>query len=338
MSDRPRIVLIVAFTGAIALAVVLLVSNSGVSPEQQWRPGTAVPRALAMGTTVVDRSVPVAVAPQISAWTGSQYLTLGANARGRNVGAVYRPRDGRWRTMAEIPFGSALRGASGVWTGRIWVVTGVLCDAVGRVARDGHVDECDPGTLATAAYEPATDTWRVVDALPFPGASGFGRGHDSAFGSAVGMLGDDAVFQIDGQYYAFRPDSWDWLWLPQPRTAEPVACSIGGTLFTYDASARAVVQFGADDTRWTTAPRAPEGSPRASNSPHVACSDSTFYVYAPPSRTAYAFDPRRREWSEVPSLPASLQPIADASNAVWFRPDAALAVSPAGELSAYRVG
>jgi hypothetical protein len=336
MADRPRIVLVVAFAAAIALLVGLLLS-SGTSVALQWRAGIAVPRSLAEGVTVVDRSVPVEVAPEISAWTGSELLTLGVSSHGRNVGAVYRPRSGRWRTMAEIPFGTALRGMDGVWTGRIWVVTGVLCDPLSRVRRNGRV-ACDPGSIVTAAYEPRTDMWRVVDAVPWPVSVFFGHGHEGTFGTGVGVLGDTAVFQINGEYYSFRPDSWDWYWMPHPPSPGPTACSLRGTLFTYDETAHTVVRLEPGATEWTATPRAPEGSPSATSAARVACADSHVYVDAPDSPLVLAFDPRRRQWSEVPSLPASARPVPDASRAVWFRPNAALALSPTGELSAYRAG
>jgi hypothetical protein len=337
MADRPRIVLVVTFAAALALLVVLLLS-SGASVALEWRAGTAVPRALPAGVTVVDRSVPVEVAPEITAWTGSEMLTLGVNSRGRNVGAVFQPRSGRWRTMAEIPFGTALRGVEGVWTGRIWVVTGVLCDPHSRVGRDGRV-ACNPGSVVTAAYEPRTDMWRVVDAVPWPVSASFGPGHEPRFGSAVGKLGDTAVFQIEGQYFAFRPDSWDWYWMPQPVGAGPLACSLRGTLFTYDPAAHTLVRLEPGATKWTATSRAPAGSPSAKSAARVTCADSHVYVDAPDSSAAVvALDPRRGRWSEVPSLPASARPLPDAPRAVWFRPNAALALSPTGELNAYRVG
>ena len=48
------------------------------------------------------------------------------------------------------------------------------------------------------------------------------------------MIGADAAFVLDGQYYAFRPDSWDWDWLPAPTAPDGVACSVGGNLVLTD--------------------------------------------------------------------------------------------------------
>jgi hypothetical protein len=336
MSDRPRVFLVAAFVIGIGLAVGLLLSDTGASAMPQWRPGAAVPSSLAAGVTVVDRSVPVEVAPQTTAWTGSELLTLGVGPDGRNVGAVYRPNDGRWRSTTEIPFGTALRGAESVWTGRVWVVTGVLCDPIGSAGAGGHVDRCDPGSIATAGYDPKADMWRVVDDVPWPVTDFFTRGHDSTFGSAAGRLGDTAAFQISGQYYALHTDSWDWQWLPQPSTTDPAGCSVRGTLFTYDARRHALMRLVADAIRWTASPRAPEGGPSSSPQARVACSDSHVYVSAPDSPGVMSFDVRRSRWSDVPSLPARLRPVTGAAGAVWIRPNEALAISPDGVLRAYR--
>jgi hypothetical protein len=287
------------FAVVLALGSVLLFTGAGESAHLTWRGGTAVPRSLSTGVTAVDDSIPVDVAPDITAWTGSELLTFGVDGS-RNSGAVYEPTSGRWRAMSEIPFGTVVRGAGGVWTGHVWVVVGVLCDLIGS-SRAGAGDRCDPGTLVGAVYEPGTDTWRTIDARAFPYSDFFVRGHSSSFGRGVGMLGSDAVFQILGQYYAFRPDSWDWKWLPQPPSAEPVACSVGRSLIAYTPQSARLSMLEPGATLWSTVSAAAPNPPR----PDLAtvCTGRGVFVYSSDLRANSFFAVARRAWIPVP--PAS---------------------------------
>jgi hypothetical protein len=202
------------------------------------------------------------------------------------VGAVYEPATGRWRAMSPLPFLTALRAPGGVWTGEVWVVVGILC----RVSHS----PCD-GALAAATYDPGTDTWSPIDESPQP-AGGNGRGHDRFFGRGVGMLGSDAAFLIDGQYYAFRPDARDWDWLPQPKSADPPACSANGALAAYNSDGT-VSQFVSGANAWTTAvPKAPVAVTQGS----VVCTRKDVLVSAPDLSTVASFDLAAHRWSAVP--------------------------------------
>jgi hypothetical protein len=284
--DRGTAIVAGCFVVALAVAATLLFTRSGDPAKLDWTDGTAVPTSLPLGVTVVDNHVPVAVAPGIETWTGSELLVLGARGS-RNVGAVYEPATGRWRAMSPVPFLTALRAPGGVWTGSVWVVVGILC----RVSHS----PCD-GALAAATYDPDTDTWSPIDASPQP-AAGNGRGHDRFFGRGIGMLGTDAAFLIDGQYYAFRPDARDWDWLPQPKSADPPACSANGVLAAYNSDGT-VSEFASGANAWTTASgRAPVAVTAGS----VVCTRNDVLVSASDLSSVASFDLGAHRWSVVPS-------------------------------------
>jgi hypothetical protein len=188
--------------------------------------------------------------------------------------------------MSPLPFLTALRAPGGVWTGEVWVVVGILC----RVGQS----PCD-GALAAATYDPDTDTWSPIDEIPQP-AAGNGRGHDRFFGRGIGMLGTDAAFLIDGQYYAFRPDARDWDWLPQPKSADPAACAADGALAAYNSDGT-VSQFVSGGSAWTTA-RAK--APVAVTAGSVVCTPKDLLVAAPDLSAAATFDLVEHRWNVVP--------------------------------------
>jgi hypothetical protein len=357
----------------IVIAAILGFAGVGESAHLHWHDSAAVPPSLPVGATVVDRSVPVDVVPRVTAWTGSELLTFGVGGT-RNVGAVYEPARGRWRAMSDIPFAAAMGGADAAWTGRFWVVAGVLCDAVGE-GRPRSSDACDPGSFAAAAYEPGTDAWRTIDEPPSPVDAAFGPGHARSFGSAVGMLGRKAVFVIERQYMAFRPDSWDWEWLPQPPPAAAPACSVGGTLVAYDAHNASASVLAPGAIAWTRTAAVPAAlGLRAADRPLGACTDSGVFVYSRDLHASAFFDLATRRWTAVepPVLPSpgvfdaaafsgrslvfprpgvslayDLQrrtwrpvpsdPVSRGSPVAWVRPDVGLYFSRDGALTAYRV-
>ena len=108
------------------------------------------------------------------------------------------------------------------------------------------------GRSAAATYDPEIDTWTSIDANPQP-ATGNGRGHEPVVGRGIGMIGADAAFVLDGQYYAFRPDSWDWDWLPAPE--RPTAGLRGRQPRVYQCKTGPSRCSRPDATAWTTVRR-----------------------------------------------------------------------------------
>ncbi len=292
--DRGTAIVAVGFGVAIALAAVLLYRGTGESADLEWTAGAAVPSALPPGLTVVDDAIPVDVVPEVQAWTGSELLTFGARGS-RNVGAVYEPSTGRWHPTSAVPFGTVLRGPAAVWTGKTWVIVGILCRA-GRAS-------CD-GALAAAAYDPDTDTWTAIDANPQP-AAGNGRGHDPFVGRGVGMIGPNAAFVLDGQYYAFRPDSWDWDWLPAPPPSDGVACSVDGDIVLSDVKTATFSVLTPGASAWIAVH--PTDSAVKGPTLGTVCTDSSVVLFASDLSSVAAFDVATRRWSDLapPSLPVT---------------------------------
>jgi hypothetical protein len=294
-ADRARGLVALGFGAMLAVAAVLLFTGTGESAKISWHAGGKVPDALPPGATVVDDSIPVAVAPDTTAWTGSELLTFGVRG-GRNVGAVYEASSGRWREMSPIPYGTLVRRAQGVWTGRIWVLVGVLCGR-DEPDRDGAATRrCDPGTLVSAAYQPDADAWRVVDQEPDPASASFGRGRTSAPLVPIGVLGRDPVFLIDGQYYGLRTDRWDWEWLtPLAATGAP-ACSTGSVLARYADGRALTLRRGA--RVWT--PSAGSLPPRAVPPLGSVCTRRGLFVYPARVDTPATYDVGAERWNLVP--------------------------------------
>jgi hypothetical protein len=244
----------------------------------------------------------VPVAADTTAWTGTQLLTFGARG-GANVGAVYEPSSGRWRAMSPSPFGVVVRGARGVWTGRIWVLIGVSCARADSEPGDRAAGACEPGALVSAAYDPDADIWRVIDDEPQPAATDFGPGHSSAIGTAVGGFGPDAVFQIDGEYYAFRPDQWDWQWLTPLTQSDSPGCSAGNVLVRYHDGRALTLTRGA--RVWSTSP---DPAPASAVPPAGSvCTHTGLVVYPAGLDGTATYDVRTRRWNATTpvTVPAS---------------------------------
>jgi hypothetical protein len=91
-------------------------------------------------------------------WTGREMLVWGGNVDGRgalsgqegerplNDGAAYDPKKRSWRVLAASSFTGSAEHGDAVWTGTEMIVL------KGRT---------------TAAYDPATDSWRSFDDAPF---------------------------------------------------------------------------------------------------------------------------------------------------------------------------
>ncbi len=94
------------------------------------------------------------------AWTGAELLVWSEVGDGANIQGLhaYDPTTDKWRAIATPPEGFyRRRAAATVWTGTEWLLWG----GTGRNA-DGANTEYANG----AAYNPATDTWRMLAESP----------------------------------------------------------------------------------------------------------------------------------------------------------------------------
>ena len=114
-----------------------------------------------------------------SVWTGHELFIWGGyrsqtgDAQPYGDGALFDPATQQWRMIAQSPL-SARHDATALWTGAEVIVIGGVPAALGS---DTYVD------LAAAAYNPATNSWRTLPAIPSPAK------HDAAGVSAVAVAG-----------------------------------------------------------------------------------------------------------------------------------------------------
>lgn len=119
---------------------------------QEWREIPPAPEAPLWDPTAV--------------WTGEELILWGGarpgDAHGLGEwpvrGSAYRPDQDRWRVISEAPVDDVYF-SDGLWTGREVVVWG-------SHHPPGQQLISEAGLAFAAAYDPATDTWRVLPAPP----------------------------------------------------------------------------------------------------------------------------------------------------------------------------
>jgi hypothetical protein len=110
-------------------------------------------------------------------WTGREVLFWGGQSGAGDTifadGAAYDPVTRRWRTLPPAPIGPRT-GHEAVWTGGEMLVWGGYerCCPIDSVLHD----------QAAAAYDPATDTWRLVAPVPPPWSGDDGSAVTTALG------------------------------------------------------------------------------------------------------------------------------------------------------------
>jgi hypothetical protein len=139
-------------------------------------------------------------------WTGHQVLIVsggidvnGTAGNSQGPTASYDPRTNAWNVTAAFPL-APRQYETVTWTGREMVVWGGVNDAVGpdAVMNDG------------AAYDPRTDTWRVLPRAPIAGRQNAGAawtGHQLLIWG--GLIG--ATTFGDGVAYEPTTDTWHTL-------------------------------------------------------------------------------------------------------------------------------
>jgi hypothetical protein len=145
----------------------------------------------------------------VEAWTGTELIVWGGDPDG-DSGAAYDPAADRWRPIAPAPIGARCQGAA-AWTGREVLVWGRACRVVpGQSQFD----------TAAAAYDPATDRWRVLLGGPvvgLPVTLSVWTGREWVLGNAGGPTG------------AFDPTTGQWRELgPVPRPFSSIVAQWSG--------------------------------------------------------------------------------------------------------------
>ena len=173
---RRHLVLVTAVAGAVIGGSALTVAVVGVTPHgphpapppAMAPPAPATAAQLAAGHWSPIPPAPIAQRSDPSmVWTGKELLLWGGESGHpavlHNDGAAYNPTTGRWRTLATSPLSPRDLGVA-VWDGRemlLWGGATTTGDPL-HVVADG------------AAYDPSTDTWRMLPASPLaPRADAF---------------------------------------------------------------------------------------------------------------------------------------------------------------------
>jgi hypothetical protein len=168
-------------------------------------------------------------------WTGREVLFWGgrsfagdpAGQPGETLfadGAAYEPGTRKWRVLPAAPI-AARAGHEAVWTGREMLVWGGYdrCCPVDSVLHD----------QATAAYDPATDRWRLVAPVPPPWSGDDGTAVTLAVGDRpfvwrdghLGFLGraEDQWAEVAGAPVPPEPSPGEQV---STTTADPLAVGV----------------------------------------------------------------------------------------------------------------
>lgn len=101
----------------------------------------------------------------VMAWTGEEVVFLGGSSGDVMAGAggaAYNPSTQAWRPVPAPPYGTR-RYPAAVWTGTELLVWGGTTSC----ATDGS-STCVDNPVDGAAYDPATDSWRIISATGAP--------------------------------------------------------------------------------------------------------------------------------------------------------------------------
>lgn len=167
---------------------VLIWGGGHASDGAAYDPATDEWRALA--DSPLQPRTPVG-----AVWTGTEMLVWGSVSRAASVveGAAYDPAADRWRELPPAPF--ALNEATAAWTGRELIVFGARLD--------GN-NWSDTEHARGAAFDPATDEWRVLPPYPF-----------SPQASTAAWTGEElVVWDYELRAAAYDPARDEWRPLP----------------------------------------------------------------------------------------------------------------------------
>lgn len=134
-------------------------------------------------------------------WTGREMVIWGSAAEGELLGAAYDSISNRWRMLPESPIGDR-NEHSAVWTGEEVIIWG------GWVFDPQRQEEM---TLSDgAAYNPVTDTWRLLPEAPIEarfGHSGVWTGEELVIWGGAASPSTNEAWN-DGAAYNPASNSW----------------------------------------------------------------------------------------------------------------------------------
>lgn len=255
-----------------------------------------------------------ALVNQVAVWTGTEMLVWGIeDDRSGTAGAAFDPVTDGWREIPAAPL-PRLVTAEVAWTGREWVIWG------GDAVPDSH----GPGGPSDrgAAYDPASDRWRVLAPAPLAGR----RGHALVWSDA-GLIVWGGTFDVepglrgDGALYAPDTDRWELL-PPAPvgprgefgatRMGDEVVIVGGWVPMTIDAS-QSVVAYHPHSRQWRLLPDLRRGLRNTTalwTGSQLLCFNGSDGLHAD-DNALVVLDPASDTWIGIPGRPV------DPAWAVW---------------------
>lgn len=272
-----------------------LADGAAYDPETNaWRSIAAAP--------LTPRLRPMAV------WTGRQMLVWGGNngTDGLADGAAYDPQTDAWHTMAAAPISGRFLSAA-VWTGQEMVVWG------------GGIGGQNPDTVFAdgAAYNPATDTWRMLAPSPLSARTASGSAWTNkelvVWG---GFAGEDTL----GDGAAYDPATNGWRTIsPSPLAPRAVPGVWSGhevLMWGGGASRQSFDDGAAYDPRTDTWRKLPDSPLQPRRAYAIAWTGTDLLVWGGGPDNSLVFygsgamyDPRANRWADVAGWNARFAPV-----------------------------
>lgn len=285
-------------------------SPSAAQPTQPAPPPTSAPPDSRTTTTLA--AVGSTWNATVSVWSGREYMVwsgqVGPDGTERADGWRYDPVAKSTRPIPQAPI-APRNSAAGVWTGQKLIV---CCG--NRV----NFDDPSYDTASAAAYDPQTDTWRVL-AQPPPQTANYTigtawTGTEMLVLTQTGAPGAELTGDIGRAMYSYDPATDVWT----ERSAPPIGDRFAETTWTGkqlvlwvsgSGSGAGALYDPASDS-WAELPTQP--SERPVNYGSVAFADGQIVVWggdgSDDSRTVgYRIRPGEDNWR--PMAPAPLPPI-----------------------------
>lgn len=186
----------------------------GINPAQTANlgDGAIFDPVLCTWTPMSSVNAPSARREFQTAWTGSKFLVWGGfNSATLADGKIYDPAADKWTNMSSTNAPATRTRYSGIWTGTEWIIWGGLTGS-----SSGYSDG--------AAYNPATDTWRLL--APGPLAARWDHCAQWTGTEMIIQNGVGASYFQDGARYNPATDTW----IPMPFC--PIVSSQAASVWT----------------------------------------------------------------------------------------------------------
>lgn len=197
-------------------------------------------------------------------WTGKEMIVWGGSC-GRHEcrdGAAYEPATDSWRVIAQAPMPGYAHTT--VWTGTEMIVWGGSDDSESEGTKGCVTSFIGDG----AAYDPTTDSWRVLPEAPLEV-----RGWHSAVWTGTEMMvwggatGLDCDYGYPSDGAAYDPATDTWRAIPAPRLSGRVEASAvwtgremilwGGSIHGRSVTLDDGAAFDPSTNEWRSLPEAP---------------------------------------------------------------------------------